>query len=144
MQTCKECILNTFPHYLSSDSSWFQLCISQTLPISCGMGIFFLQLFSLLVDMIIKSHHQDCSTMSWLRMIPIGMRNWTGGRWRGLSPILRNKGNKGMLRVGDTVILREGQIDWLSSTKWWALKTHPWVILYKLRRLYTHKHTLCL
>jgi hypothetical protein len=41
-----------------------------------------------------------------------------------LNPTQRLAGHKGMMRVEEVVHFKEEQINWLSNTKWSALKTH--------------------
>lgn len=46
-----------------------------------------------------------------------------------------------MLRIGGTVFLKEGHINWLSNNKFSALKTYIQVTMFRLSRLHLGTHT---
>lgn len=74
-----------------------------------------------------KSNQHGCLTVTWTRTTSADMLMCKGESPQGLSPKQRNTGNCGILRAGETIFLRKEHNNWLSHTKWSALKTytHP-------------------
>lgn len=75
-------------------------------------------------------HQHDFLNMIWTRKITINKPKWTGEIPSGHNPTQRTRGYKGMLGVREIVLSVEEHIDWLSNTKWSALKKmHRSIIL---------------
>lgn len=60
-------------------------------------------------------------------MTPIDIITWKEESPAVLNSRKRSRVNEGMLNMGKTVFSREEHTDWLSDTKWSALKIHTGV-----------------
>ena len=84
----------------------------------------------------IKSYQQGCPNVSRTRTTPMGVLISMSKSPRGLDPTQLATGNGEKPRARKAVLTREDHTNWLSSTKWSALKIYIQVIVYGLNRFY--------
>lgn len=83
---------------------------------------------------LMNSHQPDWLNMNWTGQQKTSPSGWE--KVTGLNPTQRTTGYWGKLRGRQTIFHREEHTNYLSSSKWSALKMDIWITFYRLNMFY--------